>query len=92
LFRRREFVVGVGGEGHGCGGASEAVSDAPVVLGSADEDPDGFLVMPAPKHIVDERDVEAELAGVFGLELAGLEFDDDVTGLLDVQEKQVHVE
>jgi hypothetical protein len=30
----------------------------------------------APKHVIDEGYVEVELAGVFGLELACLKFDD----------------
>jgi tRNA C32,U32 (ribose-2'-O)-methylase TrmJ len=57
---------------------AQAVPDAAVVLGTADEDSDGFVVVISPEHVVDEGDVEVELAGVFGLELAGLEFDDDV--------------
>jgi hypothetical protein len=32
----------------------------------------------SPEHVIDEGDVEVELAGVFGLELARLELDDDV--------------
>jgi hypothetical protein len=32
----------------------------------------------ASEPVVDEGDVEVELAGVFGLEFAGLEFDDEV--------------
>jgi hypothetical protein len=35
-------------------------------------------VVPAPKHVIDERDVEIQLAGMFGLEPARLELDDDV--------------
>ena len=34
--------------------------------------------------ILDEGDVELQLSGVFGLELAGLEFDDYIPQLLDV--------
>jgi hypothetical protein len=78
LFGRGKFVVGLGGDGHGRGGASQAVPDAPVVLGPADDDADGFVRVLAPEHVVDERHVEVELAAVFGLEFAGLELDDDV--------------
>ena len=46
----------------------------------------------APEHVVDEGDVEVELAGVFRLELARLELDNHIAGLLDVEEKQIHVE
>ena len=49
-------------------------------------------MVPASKHVVDEGDIEVELAGVFGLELARLELDDHVAGLFDVEEEQVHVE
>jgi hypothetical protein len=49
---------------------SQAVPDAAVVLGAADEDADGFVMVLAPEHVVDEGDVEVELAGVFRLELA----------------------
>ncbi|MET4096057.1 hypothetical protein ABIB51_003005 [Arthrobacter sp. UYCu712] len=41
-----------------------------VVLAAADQDPYGFVVVPAPEHVVDERDVEIELPGIFGLELS----------------------
>jgi hypothetical protein len=36
--------------------------------------------------------VEVELAGVFGLKLAGFEFDDDIAELFDVEEQEVDVE
>jgi hypothetical protein len=49
-----------------------------VVLGAADEDPDGFVVVAAAEHVIDECDVKVELAGVFGLEVAGLGLDDDL--------------
>jgi hypothetical protein len=62
------------------------------ILRAAHADSDGFIVVAAPKDVVDEGDVEVELSGVFGLELAGLELNDDVAGMFDVEEKQVHVE
>jgi hypothetical protein len=52
--------------------------DAPVLLGAADEDADGFVVVVAPEHVVDGGDVEVEFSGVFGLELAFLQFNDHV--------------
>ena len=36
--------------------------------------------MGAPEHIIDERDAEVELACMFGLELTGLELDNDMAG------------
>jgi hypothetical protein len=48
LFGRRKVVVRVGGDGHGRCGAPQAVPDAPVVLGAADEDTDGFVVVISP--------------------------------------------
>ena len=71
---------------------AEAVADAAVVLTAADQDPDGLVVVVASEDVVDECDIEVKLAGVFGLEFAGLEFDDDVAGLVDVEEEQVEVE
>ena len=44
------------------GGASEAVSDAAVVLGAADENSYGFVVVFAPEDVVDEGDVEIDLS------------------------------
>ena len=41
--------------------------------------------------LVDEGNVEVELAGVFRLELTRLEFDDDVPELFGVEEEQVEV-
>jgi hypothetical protein len=35
-------------------------------------------VVASAKDVVDEGDIEVRFAGVLGLELAGLEFDDDV--------------
>lgn len=49
-----------------------------MVLGAADEDADRFVAVRAPKHTVDKGYVEVELARILGLELAGLEFDDDL--------------
>jgi hypothetical protein len=54
------------------------VPDAAVVLGAADKDADGFVMVAAPKGVVDEGDVEVEFSGVFGLELSSLQFDDNV--------------
>jgi hypothetical protein len=58
--------------------SGQAVSDAAVVFAAADQDPDGFVMVAAPEGVVDEGDVEVEFPGVFGLELSGFEFDDDV--------------
>ena len=42
--------------------------------------------------ILDESDVELQLPGVSGLELTGLELDDGIPQLLDVEEQQVSIE
>lgn len=73
-----ELVVRVGGNGHGRGGTAEAVPDTAIVLSAANKDADGFVVVVAAEHVIDQGYVEVELAGVLGLELAGLEFDDHV--------------
>ena len=39
----------------------------------------------ASEHVVDERDVEVELAGVLRLELARLELDNHISGLVNVE-------
>lgn len=80
LFFGREFVVGVGRDSHWRCRASEAVSDAAVVLGSADENPNRFVVMVTAEHVVNEGDIEIQFAGVFRLELAGLQLDDHIAG------------
>jgi hypothetical protein len=54
------------------------VPDAPVIFGSVDEYADGFVVVVASEYVIDKGDVEVEFAGIFGLEFAGFEFDDDV--------------
>jgi hypothetical protein len=46
-------------------------------------------VLLAASAVVDEGHVEAQLAGVLGLEGADLELDDDVPQLLDVEQQQV---
>jgi hypothetical protein len=58
-------------------GASQAVPDATVILCAADDDANG-LVMVLAERVIDERDLEIGLAGIFELELARLELDDDV--------------
>lgn len=78
LFGRREFVIGIGGHGHGRGRASEAIADAAVVFSAADEDANRFVVVIAPQDVINKRDIEVKFPGVFGLEFAGLELDNDV--------------
>lgn len=86
-----EFVVSVGRDGHGRGGAAKAVADAAVVLGAADQDADGFVVIIAFQDIIDQGDIEVELPCIFGAEAASFEFDDDVPELLNVEEQQIDV-
>ena len=77
-FGHRELVVGVRGDSQRRRGAAEDVPDAAVVLRAADEDADGFVMVGTAKDIIDKGDVEVEFDGVFGLELAYLQFDNDV--------------
>jgi hypothetical protein len=49
-----------------------------VVPAAADQDAHGAGLGFAAQPVVDEGDVEAELGGVFGLEFAGFDFDDEV--------------
>ncbi len=63
-----------------------------VVLAAADKDPDGVVVGLAAELVVDQDDVEVQLAGVLGLELACLEFDDEIPQLLDVEDQKADVE
>lgn len=46
----------------------------------------------AAQAVLDQGDVELQLPGAFGFELAGLELDDEVPQLLDVEEQQVGIE
>jgi len=74
--------MGVGDHCHGRCGAAEAVPDAAVVFCAADENADGLVVVIAAEDVVNEGDVEVQFADVFGLELSGLQFDDDAAGCL----------
>ena len=42
--------------------------------------------------VVDQGDIELQLAGMLGEELASLQLDHDVAQLLHVKEQQIHVE
>jgi len=73
-----EGVVGVVGDGERCGGVGQGVADDVVVAAGAQQDPDGGGVpVVVAQVLVDPGDVEAELAGVLGLEAADLELEDD---------------
>lgn len=89
---RWQRVVRVRRHGHRGIGLPEGVPDGVVVAAAADEDPDRWIVGSEPELVVDDGNIEAELAGVLGLEFSGLELDDDVTELDDVEEQQVEVE
>ena len=91
LFGFGKLVVGVGSYRHGGRGAAQAVADATVVLGVADQDADGFVVVFPAQQVIDESDVEVEFAGVLGLEFSGLEFDDHIAELFDMEEEQIDV-
>ena len=88
LLGGRQRVVGVGGHRHRLRGVAQGVPRHPLVAVGAQRQPDGRVVLRLGADVVDEADVEAELAGELGLELADLELDDDVAQLLDVKGQQ----
>ena len=92
LFGGRQGVVGVGGDGHGGAGAAQCVTDGVVVSVAADEYAHRWCMGFPAEFVVNEGDVEAELAGVLGLEFPCFQFDDYVPQLLDVEEQQVEIE
>ncbi len=73
-------------------GAGEGVPDDGLVLVRDEEHPDRGLVLRSAQPILDQRDVEAELAGITRVEPGGLEFDDHIPELFDVEEQQIDEE
>jgi len=69
LLGGREVVAG---DGDRLGGAGVRVPDDGFVLIGNQQHPDRGLVLGAPQPVLDEGDVEAELAGVARLEFGGL--------------------
>lgn len=63
-----------------------------LVAAPGDEDPDRGAVKLSPPRVVDDGDVEPELAGEGGLEFACFQLDDDVPELLGVEEEQIDEE
>jgi hypothetical protein len=79
--------------GQGGGDAGEGVADDGVVSAGAEQDANGGGVPVEVAEVgVDPGDVEPELAGVFGLESAEFELDDEESGLDPVEEQQIDVE
>ena len=68
------------------------VADCVIISVTADEDADRGRVGVSSEPVIDEGDVEGEFAGMLGLELSGLQLDNDVPELLNVKEQQVEVE
>jgi hypothetical protein len=62
-----------------------------VVLAAANEDADGGGAGLAAEFVIHQCDVEVQFAGELGLELPGLELDDEIAQLLDVEEQQVRI-
>jgi hypothetical protein len=71
---------------------TEGVPDDGVVLVRDQQQSNGVSVLRPAELVIDECDVETELAEVLRLELPGLELDHDVPELFDVKEEQVDVE
>jgi len=65
---------------------AEGVAHGGLVAVGAQEQSDGRAVLCEPEPVVDEGDVEPELPGVVGLELADLQLDDHVAELGDVED------
>lgn len=86
-----KIVVGVRRHRYGPSGSPQAVPDAAVVLGAADQDADGFVVVLASEHVIYKRDIEVEFSGPFGLKLSSLELYNDVPGLVNVEKKHVDI-
>ena len=84
LLGGREIVAG---DGDRLGGAGECVPDDGLVLVRHQEHPDRGLVLRPAQPVLDEGDIETELAGVSWIEFRGLEFDDHVPELVDVKEQ-----
>ena len=75
LLGGREIVAG---DGDRLGGAGQCVPDDGLVLVRHQEHPDRGLVLWPAQPVLDEGDIEAELASVARVEFRGLEFDDHV--------------
>lgn len=89
LLGGREIVSG---DGDRLGGARECVSDDGLVLVGDQKHPDRGVVLRPSQPVFDEGNIEAELARVSRFELRGLELDDYVPELVDVEEQQVDEE
>src|SRR3954464_3865877 len=70
----------------------EGVLGHQAVLGLAEDEADGGLVVGAAEEVVDGGEIEAHLAGVLGLEVRHLELDDDVAAQVEVVEEEVEEE
>lgn len=84
LLGGREIVAG---DSDRLGGAGQCVPDDGLVLVRHQQHPDRGLVLWPAQPVLDEGDIESELASVARVELRGLEFDDHVPELLDVKEE-----
>jgi hypothetical protein len=82
IFGDADRLVGV---------AKRVLGDHPV-LGLAEQEADRRAVAVGAELGVDRAQVEVELAGMLGPEVAGLELDDDVAAEVGVVEQQVEVE
>jgi hypothetical protein len=64
--------------------AAEPVTNRVIVSVTADEYANRWRVGLPAELVIDQRDVEAKLSGIFGLELPGFQFDDHLSELLDL--------
>ncbi|SEN92879.1 hypothetical protein SAMN05216281_11961 [Cryobacterium luteum] len=91
LFGRRQGVICVCGHGQGRAGTTKRVANRVIVSIAADEYADSGRMGLPTEPFIHQRDVEPELASMLGLEFAGLQFDDHITQLVDVEEEQIEV-
>ena len=84
-----EFVIG---DADGFVDVAQGVLGEDAVFGLAEDQADGWLVGGVAELVIDGGAVEVHLAGVFRLEVALLQFDDNEAAKLEVVEEQVEVE
>src|SRR5437763_614994 len=94
LLRAGESTAQVGGQSPVARDADrlllalEGVFGHQAMLGLAEDEADGGLIVGVAEKIVDGGEVEAHLAGVLGLEVRHLELDDDVAAQVEVVEEE----
>lgn len=93
MLRRRQIFVADGGDGHRCCRRAESVTDHGFVATGAQQNPDcGRVNFGLPDGVVDDRNIELQLPGMFRPELVDLQPDDHVAKLHYMEQQHVDVE